>query len=195
MSTAEKVAYLKGLAEGLALGKETKEEKLICAIIDVLGAVAEDMDSLEGAICDLGDELDSVSDDLASVEEIVYDDMDDYCYDMDDYDDDDDDECCCHHHHDDEDDEHEGCCHHHGDGEKEEEAHECCHGHGSGRGHHHGGCCHGHRGQTLYEVTCPACENVITIDESTLSKGSIQCPGCGGILEFEFHSEDEVAEE
>ena len=36
MEISEKVAYLKGLAEGLALDTETKEGKLIAAIIDVL---------------------------------------------------------------------------------------------------------------------------------------------------------------
>ena len=36
MEISQKVAYLKGLAEGLALDTETKEGKLIAAIIDVL---------------------------------------------------------------------------------------------------------------------------------------------------------------
>ena len=36
MEISEKVAYLKGLAEGLALDTESKEGKLIAAIIDVL---------------------------------------------------------------------------------------------------------------------------------------------------------------
>mgnify|MGYP000736459654 FL=1 len=36
MEISEKVAYLKGLAEGLALDSDTKEGKLIAAIIDVL---------------------------------------------------------------------------------------------------------------------------------------------------------------
>ena len=36
MEISEKVAYLKGLAEGLALDTDTKEGKLLTAIIDVL---------------------------------------------------------------------------------------------------------------------------------------------------------------
>ena len=37
----------------------------------------------------------------------------------------------------------------------------------------------------FYEVTCPACENTITIDEDVLSLGAIECPNCGETLEFE----------
>ena len=47
MEISEKVAYLKGLAEGLALDTETKEGKLIAAIIDVLDEMSirfEDID-------------------------------------------------------------------------------------------------------------------------------------------------------
>ena len=40
MEISEKVAYLKGLAEGLALDTESKEGKLIAAIIDVLDDIA-----------------------------------------------------------------------------------------------------------------------------------------------------------
>jgi hypothetical protein len=42
-------------------------------------------------------------------------------------------------------------------------------------------------------VTCPACDNTITIDEDVLALGKIQCPSCGEILEFDFESiEDEL---
>ena len=43
----------------------------------------------------------------------------------------------------------------------------------------------------FYEVTCPACENTITIDEDVLNLGSIECPNCGETLEFEGIEEDE----
>ena len=71
MEISEKVAYLKGLAEGLALDTETKEGKLIAAIIDVLDEMSirfEDIDNL----VDLEDGLDAVSDDLSEVEEALY---------------------------------------------------------------------------------------------------------------------------
>lgn len=90
MSLTEKVAYIKGLAEGLALDKETKEGKLIDAMLDVLEDVAYDIADLEENALDLADEIDAISDDLADVEEVIYGDD----YDDDDYDDDDDDGMC-----------------------------------------------------------------------------------------------------
>ncbi len=46
-------------------------------------------------------------------------------------------------------------------------------------------CCSCGEEPVFYEVTCPACENTITIDEDVLGLGSIQCPNCGETLEFE----------
>ena len=138
MTTSEKVAYLKGLAEGLGIDKETKEGRVLGAIMDILEDMAHDIEDLEENAWELGEAIDQVSDDLADIEDIVYD-VDD------DDDDDDDDEDCC------------GCC---CDGDEDEEP-------------------------TFYGVTCPACENTITIDEAVLALGSIDCPNCGETLEFE----------
>ena len=44
----------------------------------------------------------------------------------------------------------------------------------------------------FFEVTCPSCENTITIDEDVLNLGTIQCPNCGEMLEFDL---DEIEEE
>ena len=71
MEISEKVAYLKGLAEGLALDTDTKEGKLIAAIIDVLDDMAEKFVDLEDELCDVEDGLDAVSDDLSDVEEAL----------------------------------------------------------------------------------------------------------------------------
>ena len=46
----------------------------------------------------------------------------------------------------------------------------------------------------FFEVTCPACDNTITIDEDVLNLGAIQCPNCGEMLEFDL-DEDEDEEE
>ena len=43
----------------------------------------------------------------------------------------------------------------------------------------------------MYEVTCPACGDVITVDESILALGKIECPGCGNILEFDLGDDEE----
>ena len=65
MTISEKVAYLKGLAEGLAIDTEkSKEGKLTVA---------------------LGEEIDALSDDLSEVEEAVFEEDDE----------DEDDDCCC----------------------------------------------------------------------------------------------------
>ena len=44
----------------------------------------------------------------------------------------------------------------------------------------------------LYQPpTCPACGDVVTVDESILSLGKIECPGCGNILEFDLGGGEE----
>ena len=72
MEISEKVAYLKGLAEGLNLDTDSKEDKLIAAIIDVLDDMAEKFAEIDDELCDVEDGLDAVSDDLSDVEETLY---------------------------------------------------------------------------------------------------------------------------
>ncbi len=72
MDISEKVAYLKGLAEGLNLDTETKEGKIIAAMIEVLDDMAEKFAELDDELCDVEDGLDAVSDDLSDVEETLY---------------------------------------------------------------------------------------------------------------------------
>ena len=83
MGISEKVAYLKGLMEGLNIDEQTNEGKLFTAIVDVLDEIALEIEDLTDEVMELGDGLDVVSDDLSDVEDIVYDDDDD----DDDYDD------------------------------------------------------------------------------------------------------------
>ena len=83
MTITEKVAYLKGLADGLAIDTEkSKEGKLISVIIDILEEMGMSIEDLEENTTALGEELDAVSDDLADVEKAVFDE-------------DEDDDCCC----------------------------------------------------------------------------------------------------
>ena len=77
MEITEKVAYLKGLAEGMELDTGKKEGKLLAAIIDVLEDIALELSDLEDAQEELGDGLDAVSDDLEDVEDLLYGDEDD----------------------------------------------------------------------------------------------------------------------
>ena len=75
MTISEKVAYLKGLAEGLNLDTEkSKEGKLISVMIGILEEMGMTLEDLEDNVDSMGEELDAISDDLADVEELVYDD-------------------------------------------------------------------------------------------------------------------------
>lgn len=143
MTTTEKVAYLKGLMEGMKLDTETNEGKLLSVIADILGDMAEDMEDMASDLFDLGEDVDAISDDLSDVEDFLCDDDwdEDEDEDWDDEDEDDDEE------------------------------------------------------PLFFEVTCPACEKTITVDEDVLALGSIQCPNCGEMMEFEFDEDDETPEE
>ena len=44
MKITEKAAYLKGLADGLELDNTTKEGKLIAALLDMVGALADEVE-------------------------------------------------------------------------------------------------------------------------------------------------------
>ena len=78
MTITEKVAYLKGLADGLAIDTEkSKEGKLIAAIIDILEEMGMTLEDLEESTTALGEELDAVSDDLSDVEELLFGEDDD----------------------------------------------------------------------------------------------------------------------
>ena len=93
MTIAEKVAYLKGLAEGLNIDTETsKEGKLISMMMDILQDIALELEDLQTEQNELGEEIDAISDDLSDVEEYLYDDEDD---DEEEYDEDDDEEEDC----------------------------------------------------------------------------------------------------
>ncbi len=85
MEITEKVAYLKGLAEGMELNTEKKEGKLLAAIIDVLEDIALELSDIEDAQEELGEGLDAVSDDLEDVEDLLYgEDDEDSEYELDD---------------------------------------------------------------------------------------------------------------
>ena len=133
MNITEKAAYLKGLAEGIALDPAKPETKLINALIDCVNELAltiadmdEDLDTLEAYI-------EEIDEDLGDVEEYIFDEDDCDC---DCCDDDCDCDCCC--------------------------------------------------DDDYVEVECPACGEIICLDDSILDEDSILCPACGETLEFEF---------
>ncbi|SEH39867.1 hypothetical protein SAMN02910265_00364 [Ruminococcus flavefaciens] len=38
----------------------------------------------------------------------------------------------------------------------------------------------------LYEITCPTCGDTILLDEGMIEEGSINCPNCDELLEFDY---------
>ena len=122
MTICEKVAYIKGLAEGLELDSNDKNSKVLKAFIELLEDVALTVEVLEDGCAALCEQIDAVDEDLSNLEDYVYDDEEDY---------------------EDEDDE-------------------------------------------VYEVTCPACNDIDYLDEDMQAEGEIACPNSGTNLEFEF---------
>lgn len=96
MEITEKVAYLKGLMEGMELDTEKKEGKLLAAIIDILDDIALEIEDLKDYADELGEGLDAVSDDLEDVEDLLFDEdeEDEDEYDEEDFDELDEDEDC-----------------------------------------------------------------------------------------------------
>ncbi len=89
MTISEKVAYLKGLAEGLDIDtQKSKEAKLISVMIGILEEIGLTIEDLEENALALGEEIDVLSDDLADVETLLFEDEDE---DFEDYDDEDED--------------------------------------------------------------------------------------------------------
>lgn len=70
----EEVAYLKGLAEGLEIAKESKEGKVIHKIIDVLDTFADAIVDLDEEQGELIEYVESIDEDLADVEDDIYED-------------------------------------------------------------------------------------------------------------------------
>lgn len=84
MTISEKVAYTKGLFDGMNLDTEkSKEAKLIASMLDILEEVGLSIEDLEDTCASLGEEVDAVSDDLSDVEDVLF------------GEDDEEDDCCC----------------------------------------------------------------------------------------------------
>ena len=168
MSLTEKLAYIQGLCEGLALDETTKEGKVLLAIVDLLDDLTDTVSQLDSDVDQIFDEIDAIDEDLTDVEDaLLYDDEDE-----------EDDDCCCgghgHHHHGD----HEcKCGHHHHDDEEDEEWED--------------------EDLTdlydeenpLYEITCPKCGEIVCMDEDMLFSPDCACPNCGTSFEIEFDDE------
>lgn len=128
MTVTERVAYLRGLTEGLGVDGSTKEGRVIKEMLEVLEDIAFTVSDIEDDVSELSEQVDAIDEDLDVLEQDFYDEDEDD-------DDDDDDEF--------------------GD-------------------------------EDLYEVTCPKCGDTVYVNDDILDDGSIDCPNCGELLEFDF---------
>lgn len=85
MTLTEKVAYLKGLAAGLDLDKDTKEAKIFEAMFDILEDMALTIGEIDEDLSECEELVENIDEDLADLEEYIFDDEDE-CFD---------DDCCC----------------------------------------------------------------------------------------------------
>ncbi len=72
----EKVAYLRGLAEGLGVGTDATG-KLLNEIIATLDSMADAVDENEAAIMELDECVDDIYEEIDNIDELLYDEDDD----------------------------------------------------------------------------------------------------------------------
>ena len=98
MTALEKVAYLRGLCEGMDMDENSREGKLFRAVIDVLTDLAGDLEDTKDSVEDMADCLDELTEELSELEDEFYECVCDSCSDCDECD------CCCDDDEDDDDD-------------------------------------------------------------------------------------------
>ncbi|MGL5440005.1 MAG: CD1247 N-terminal domain-containing protein [Filifactoraceae bacterium] len=69
----EKVAYLRGLSEGLDISVESKEGKLLAEIINVLGEFADAIVDVSEDLADVENFVEAIDEDLSDIEDDFYD--------------------------------------------------------------------------------------------------------------------------
>ncbi|MBQ8410700.1 MAG: hypothetical protein IJX15_03095, partial [Ruminiclostridium sp.] len=79
MTIAEKVSYIKGLAEGMKLDDSTNEGKVINAIIDVLGDIALNIEEIDSDLADVTDVVADIEESVYELEDEIYGDDCDCC--------------------------------------------------------------------------------------------------------------------
>lgn len=75
MTLTEKIAYIRGLTEGLKLDESKDEVKVINAIIELLEDMAYSIADLEDFTDEMSLQLDEVDEDLATLEDEIYEDI------------------------------------------------------------------------------------------------------------------------
>ena len=153
MKLTEKIAYMKGLLDGMELDGSTKEGKAILQMAEVMEEMGVYIDDLQSQVDELTELCDLLDKDLGEVETDLYCDDDDVEFGDDDDEDDDfalgevlpadyDDFS-----YDDDDEDFD---------------------------------------EVQYVVNCPSCDETVNLSERQLEEGSMICPHCGELLEFNY---------
>ena len=149
MTLTERAAYIKGLAEGLDLDKDSKEGKIIAALMELcsdmaseIASIKEDIEEIDEGLDYLDEYVEELDDDLQAVEDFL------------------DEECCC----DDEDVDFD-------EDEYDEDEFEC-----DGDCEACDGCDCGD--EDYYEIVCPSCGETVCFDQE-LDPENLICPACG----------------
>ena len=166
MKLTEKIAYMRGLFDGMQLDPNSKEGKAILYMAEVMSEIGDHIDKLESRTDELEELTDLLDEDLNAVEEDLYDDDDE---------DDDDDS-----------DEDEDWDDYDWEGDEDDDddydigkvlpAEEPRFDRGNEDGFD----------DFQYVVTCPNCKQDVSLTEYDLEEGSMDCPHCGELLEFDY---------
>lgn len=134
MDLNAKAAYIRGLMNGMEFDPNSKNGRIIAAMMDLLEEMAATVTEHDNALDQVYDELETLDQDLDDVVADLY-----------------------------------------GDDEEEDEE----------------------EGEDLYEVTCPNCGAVSTVDEETLldQESELVCPNCGAAFDIELEGTEEEAPE
>ncbi len=76
MELKEKVAYIKGMMNGMNFEANTNEGRLIAAIVDALEEMAKTVTEIDEDVDELYDEIDAMNEDLEDVENYMFGDED-----------------------------------------------------------------------------------------------------------------------
>ncbi|MDE6775759.1 MAG: hypothetical protein K2J37_05640 [Ruminococcus sp.] len=160
MKLTEKMSYLQGLFEGLGIDDSTKEGKALVKMTEVMAEMTAYIEDLQSQVDELTELCDILDKDLGQVEEDVYNDCGEcgICGGAED-DEDDEDYEEFNEEFDSDSDEYEEDNDEWDDWDDDDE---------------------------LYEVACPSCGDTILVDEGMIDEGSINCPNCGELLEFDY---------
>ena len=167
MELSKKAAYLKGLMEGMKLDQSKDEVKVLQSVVDLMQNLSNEVEILKNDCCESKELIYEIDEDLGEVEKIVCgckNEKSELCVNK---------ELCkghCGHDHSDFDGDYKETDEYLDDDlELDEDASD---------------------GNEKYEVLCPNCQKLISLDEGSFEDKEIVCPECGKNLEFDFEGED-----